>query len=48
MAIWSRRSADLAGLVHHSDRGVQGEFKGSSQHLEFEGACCDEAEVACC
>ena len=23
MAIWSRRSADLAGLVHHSDRGVQ-------------------------
>ena len=23
MAIWSRRSADLTGLVHHSDRGVQ-------------------------
>jgi putative transposase len=23
MAIWSRRSQDLAGLVHHSDRGVQ-------------------------
>lgn len=23
MAIWTRRSADLAGLVHHSDRGVQ-------------------------
>ncbi len=23
MAIWSRRSEDLAGLVHHSDRGVQ-------------------------
>jgi putative transposase len=23
MAIWSRRDADLAGLVHHSDRGVQ-------------------------
>jgi putative transposase len=23
MAIWSRRSADLDGLVHHSDRGVQ-------------------------
>jgi transposase InsO family protein len=23
MAIWSRRSADLAGLVHHNDRGVQ-------------------------
>ena len=23
MAIWSRRTADLGGLVHHSDRGVQ-------------------------
>jgi putative transposase len=23
MAIWSRRSADLSALVHHSDRGVQ-------------------------
>jgi putative transposase len=23
MAIWSRRSTDLGGLVHHSDRGVQ-------------------------
>ena len=23
MAIWSRRSQDLEGLVHHSDRGVQ-------------------------
>ncbi len=31
MAIWSRRSQDLAGLVHHSDRGVQGEFNRSSQ-----------------
>ena len=26
------RGAGLAGLVHHSDRGVQTEFKGSSQH----------------
>jgi len=23
MAIWSRQGDDLAGLVHHSDRGVQ-------------------------
>jgi putative transposase len=23
MAIWTRREADLSGLVHHSDRGVQ-------------------------
>jgi transposase InsO family protein len=31
MAIW-RRQAHLAGLVHHSDRGSQPRFKGSSQH----------------
>lgn len=23
MAIWTRQTATLAGLVHHSDRGVQ-------------------------
>jgi putative transposase len=32
MAIWNRRGADLGGLVHHSDRGVQLGFKGCSQH----------------
>ncbi|MBJ7600952.1 IS3 family transposase [Candidatus Nephthysia bennettiae] len=31
MAIWSRRTQELTGLVHHSDRGVQGEFNQSSQ-----------------
>ena len=31
MAIW-RRKGDLSKLVHHSDRGVQIEFKESSQH----------------
>ena len=31
MAIWARRHEDLAGLVHHSDRGVQLGFKESSQ-----------------
>jgi hypothetical protein len=36
MAVWSRRSADLAGLVHHSDRGSQGGFQRSSQHLDTE------------
>ena len=35
MAIWSRWSA-LDGLVHHSDRGVQGEIKRSLQHLVME------------
>jgi putative transposase len=41
MAIWNRQraSADLAGLVHHSDRGVQGELNRSSQHLDCGGAC---------
>ncbi|MGZ4521656.1 MAG: DDE-type integrase/transposase/recombinase [Mycobacteriaceae bacterium] len=34
MGIWSRtrQGADLTNLVHHSDRGVQGEFNRSSQH----------------
>jgi len=35
MAIFTRqreRAGDLAGLVHHSDRGVQLRFKGSLQH----------------
>ncbi|MGW0501275.1 IS3 family transposase [Streptomyces sp. NPDC003007] len=36
MAVWRRRraGADLSGLIHHSDRGVQGGFNRSSQHLE--------------
>jgi len=33
MAVWAR-GGDLSGLVHHSDRGVQGGFHRSSQHLE--------------
>jgi transposase InsO family protein len=36
MAIWARRHDDLGGLVHHSDRGVQGGFNRSSQHLQVE------------
>ena len=32
------------GLIHHSDRGSQGEFKRSSQHLE--GGGCDEHSKA--
>jgi putative transposase len=31
MAIWARQG-DLENLVHHSDRGSQPRFKGSSQH----------------
>ena len=35
MGIWTRQraGADLSNLVHHSDRGVQGGFNWSSQHL---------------
>ena len=37
-AIWtrSRDQRDLSRLVHHSDKGVQGEFNRSSQHLDRE------------
>jgi putative transposase len=38
MAIWSRAES-LEGLVHHSDRGVQGELNRSSQHLDRGGVC---------
>lgn len=40
MALWNRTRAgnDLDGLVHHSDRGVQGGFNWSSQHLD-DGRC---------
>ena len=39
MAVWNRTRAGqvLDGLVHHSDRGVQGGFQRSSQHLEIGG-----------
>ncbi|TCJ31731.1 IS3 family transposase, partial [Parafrankia sp. BMG5.11] len=38
MAIWTRQraGADLSNLIHHSDRGVQGGFNWSSQHLDPE------------
>jgi putative transposase len=32
MAIYGRNGNDLSNLVHHSDRGSQGEFNWSSQH----------------
>ena len=34
MAFWTRQRAgqDVAGLRHHSDKGVQGGFNRSSQH----------------
>ncbi len=38
MAIWSRRADDLAGLVHHSDRGVQYLAIRYTERLADEGA----------
>jgi putative transposase len=32
MALWARGGQEMEGLVHHSDRGVQPGFKGSSLH----------------
>jgi putative transposase len=40
-----RRRRPPAGLIHHSDRGVQGRFKWSSQHLDG-GVCDGHAETA--
>jgi putative transposase len=37
MALWARKEEAYPGLVHHSDRGVQGGFDRSSQHLDIGG-----------
>ncbi|HEX8508124.1 MAG TPA: IS3 family transposase [Propionibacteriaceae bacterium] len=39
MGLWTRQhdGHDTHALVHHSDRGVQGEFNWSSQHLDHGG-----------
>ncbi len=41
MGLWARQRAgqDVTGLVHHSDRGVQGGFNWSSQHLVITEVC---------
>jgi transposase InsO family protein len=43
MAIWRRGKPDA--LLHHSDRGSQGGFKRSSQHLD-EGGCDEHSKAA--
>jgi putative transposase len=40
MAIWSRRSVNLEGLVHHSDRGVQYLAIRYTERLADAGAVC--------
>ena len=43
-ALHDRRPASRGGLVHHSDRGAQGGFKWSSQHLD--GSCDEHSKTA--
>jgi putative transposase len=40
MGLWTRarHGRDTTGLIHHSDKGVQGGFNWSSQHLDHGGA----------
>jgi putative transposase len=44
-ALHERRPVGGGGLVHHSDRGSQGGFKWSSQHLD-DGGCDDHSQAA--
>ena len=43
-ALWAREGP-FDGLVHHSDRGVQGEFKESSQHRLVGASLADYREL---
>jgi transposase InsO family protein len=36
-ALYERRPGEDGGLIHHSDRGSQGGFNRSSQHLDHGG-----------
>jgi putative transposase len=49
-AIWTRGAEghrDLAGLIHHTDAGAQGEFNWSSQHLDHGGSRWDTLGSSC-
>jgi hypothetical protein len=46
MAMWARRGHDLTGLVHHSDRGVQGGLNRRSQHPDDGGVDGDDEGTA--
>ena len=41
-ALFARQPERDSSLIHHSDRGSQGEFNPSSQHIQNGGV--DEAE----
>ena len=44
-ALHARRPVHRGGLIHHSDRGSQGEFNRSSQHSGI-GGCYDGTQTA--
>jgi len=44
-AVYDRRPSESDGLVHHSDRGAQGGFKWSLQHLRKRGVIWDDLKV---
>ncbi|WP_442241246.1 DDE-type integrase/transposase/recombinase [Rhodococcus sp. TAF43] len=49
-AIWTRHREgidDLSGLIHHHDRGSQGGFNRSSQHLDHGGVRWDVVGSGC-
>ncbi|MGC2997178.1 IS3 family transposase [Streptomyces sp. G35A] len=45
MALWRRKIKKDSGLIHHSDRGSQGGFKRSSQHLDHGGVAWEDHQV---
>ena len=47
MAAWSRRHADIEGVICHSDAGSQGGFNRSSQHLDHGGVRWDGTTWSC-
>ena len=47
MGIWRRKDRIGSHLIHHSDRGVQGGFNRSSQHLDHGGSRWDAAGSSC-
>ncbi|MGF6546600.1 transposase InsO family protein [Paraburkholderia youngii] len=46
-ALYARRPGDDGTLIHHSDRGSQGGFNRSSQHLDQGGVAWDEVQSRC-
>jgi putative transposase len=44
----ARTGHDVTGVVHHSDAGSEGGFKGSSQHLDDGGVLDDSTQAARC